>query len=171
MRAPALTGAKRSPRRFPPVSRKMQAGVVAQFSHERIHLRNKRGRTKLCCSCLGSFFYLFCFGFFCFSRYSLYFVFSLFPLCRGRTEPRVQALQSVVRLPCEASVPSDRAQLRGHGRNLQVSSLLHRFVHCHCYLLIISTIWINFLSQQAEEQLLCQFFFFFFQTKSQMSSK
>lgn len=38
------------------------------------------------------------------------------------------------------------------------------------YFFIISAVWIDFLSQQAEEQLLCQFFFFP-QTKSQMSSK
>lgn len=62
MRAPALTAARRSPRRFLPVSRMKQAEVVAQFSHERIHLGNKRGRTGLCCSCLCSFFCI-CFVF------------------------------------------------------------------------------------------------------------
>lgn len=46
--------------------------------------------------------------------------------CRGGLEPRMQTLQSVVRLAGQASVPSDRAQLRGDGWNLQVSCLLHR---------------------------------------------
>lgn len=60
------------------------------------------------------------------------FFFLLFLLYRGRIEPWMQALQSVIRLTSEASMPPDWAQLWGHGWNLQVPGLLYRCVLCMC---------------------------------------
>lgn len=69
---------------------------------------------------------------FCLLWFSAYFLFLLFLLYRGRIEPWMQALQSVIRLTSEASMPPDWAQLWGHGWNLQVPGLLYRCVLCMC---------------------------------------
>lgn len=52
----------------------------------------------------------------------------VFLINRGRTEPWMQAVQSVVWLTSQASMPPNWAQLWRHGRDVQVSSLLHRCV-------------------------------------------